>query len=233
MTEPLRLAKRLAEMIPCSRREAELYIEGGWVKVDGQVVEEPQFRVSTQHIELHADATLLPVEPATILFHQPAAALSMPAFSAATRWADDRSGIHMLKRHLLRLAATLPIEEGASGLRVFTQNWRITRKLVDDAATIEQEYIVEFTGPMSRESLDKLNQGSSYQGRELSPAKVSQQNETHLRFAIKGVRPGQVAHLCSRAGVQATAMKRIRIGRVAMAKLPLGQWCYLSDSERF
>ena len=43
MTEPVRLAKRLAAQLPCSRREAELYITGGWVKVDGQVVEAPQF----------------------------------------------------------------------------------------------------------------------------------------------------------------------------------------------
>jgi 23S rRNA pseudouridine2604 synthase len=35
MTEPVRLAKRLAEMLACSRREAEQYIEGGWVTVDG------------------------------------------------------------------------------------------------------------------------------------------------------------------------------------------------------
>ena len=35
-----RLAKRVAEIVPCSRREAEQYIEGGWVSVDGQIVEE-------------------------------------------------------------------------------------------------------------------------------------------------------------------------------------------------
>ena len=39
MTEPVRLSKRVADMVPCSRREAEQYIEGGWVRVDGQVVE--------------------------------------------------------------------------------------------------------------------------------------------------------------------------------------------------
>ena len=52
MTEPIRLAKRLAEMLPCSRSEAEQYIKGGWVTVDGGVVEEPQFKVLNQTIEL-------------------------------------------------------------------------------------------------------------------------------------------------------------------------------------
>ena len=35
--EPVRLSKRLIEQLGCSRREAELYIEGGWVTVDGIV----------------------------------------------------------------------------------------------------------------------------------------------------------------------------------------------------
>ena len=35
MTEPVRLAKHVAALVPCSRREAEQYIEGGWVRVDG------------------------------------------------------------------------------------------------------------------------------------------------------------------------------------------------------
>ena len=72
MSEPIRLAKRLAEMLPCSRREAEQYIAGGWVTVDGLVVEEPQFRVSGERIELSKDASLLALESVTLLLHKPA-----------------------------------------------------------------------------------------------------------------------------------------------------------------
>ena len=52
MSEPVRLAKRVAELKGCSRREAEQYIEGGWVTVDGVVVEEPQSRVQDQQVEI-------------------------------------------------------------------------------------------------------------------------------------------------------------------------------------
>ena len=49
----IRLAKRVADMLGCSRREAELYIEGGWVTVDGAGVEAPQARVApTQDVAL-------------------------------------------------------------------------------------------------------------------------------------------------------------------------------------
>ena len=253
MTDPVRLAKRLAELVHCSRREAELYIAGGWVRVDGQVVEEPQFMVAQQKVELDPAATLTPVEPVTILFHQPSPQSSpasgrgseregqslIPAdavkqlICADTRAADDHSGIHLLKQHFVRLTQCLPLELHASGLAVFTQDFRVTRKLTDDAATVEQEYIVEVAGELVADGLKLLNLGLSFNGKPLPPIKASWQNETHLRFALKGVQPGQVAHMCKAVGLRVLAMKRIRIGRVSMSKLPLAQWRYLMPHEKF
>lgn len=238
MTTPVRLSKRLAEMLPCSRREAEIYIAGGWVRVDGLVVEEPQFMVSEQQIELHPDASLTPIEPVTILLHQPADTGANPSgalhlIRSETRAADDRSGIHLLKQHFLRLTPHIPLESAASGMAIFTQDWRAARKLDDDAATLEQEYTVEITGELPPEKLELLNHGLTFNGRALPKAKVSWQSETRLRFALKGAQPGQIAHMCQSVEVQVLAMKRIRVGRVSMGKLPPGQWRYLKTLERF
>ena len=71
MIDPIRLAKRVAELRACSRREAELLITGGWVKVDGIVVEEPQFRVADQRIEIDPQADPSQAEPVTLLLHKP------------------------------------------------------------------------------------------------------------------------------------------------------------------
>lgn len=236
MTGSVRLAKRLVELVRCSRREAELYIAGGWVKVDGQVTEEPQFMVSQQKVELNPEASLIPVEPVTMLFHQPLIADTDPAqqpIRAGTRAADDPSGIHMLKLHFVRLAQGMPLEINASGLLVFTQDWRVSRKLIDDAATVEQEYIVEVSGELVPHGLKRLNHGLSFNGRALAPIKASWQNETRLRLALKSVQPGQIAHMCQSVGLTVVSMKRIRIGRVSMAKLQSGQWRYLMPEERF
>jgi len=238
MTTPIRLDKYLAATLPCSRREADLYIAGGWVTVDGTVVEEPQFMVAGQKIELHPDATLAPIEPVTILLHQPANTGPNPSavlqlLRPETRMAHDHSGIHLLKQHFLRLAPQIPLERNASGLVVYTQDWRAARKLSDDAASLEQEYIVEVAGELPAEKLKLLNHGLSYNGRPLPPCKVSWQNETHLRFALKGMQPGQIAHMCQSVALQVLAMKRVRIGRVSMGKLPPGQWHYLRAQEKF
>ncbi|MEQ1592821.1 MAG: rRNA pseudouridine synthase [Thiobacillaceae bacterium] len=240
MTEPVRLAKRLAEILPCSRREAEQYIEGGWVRVDGVVVEEPQFRVQSQTIALDPKARLTPSEPVTILFNKPpgyhsgeGANPALALISAATHIANDDADIHLLKKHFSGLTATTPLETDASGLVVFTQNWQVARKLGEDADSVEHEVIVEVTGELIPHGLKRLNHGLIFNGKPLPPCKVSWQNETRLRFAIKAARLGQIAHMCERVGLEVLSMKRIRIGRVPMAQLPLGQWRYLRMDERF
>ena len=239
MSEPVRLSKRLIELIHCSRSEAEKYIEGGWVLVDGEIVDAPQFKVLDQKVELHPDATLAPIEPATILLNMPEkfdvtapnAALSL--IIPAARSADDRSGVRLLRRHLAGLMPTTPLETGAKGLLVFTQDDRVLRRLVQDAQKNEQEYIVEVSGEIVADGLARLNSGMQRNGRPLPPAKVSWQNEKRLRFALKSIEPGQIEFMCAQVGLTVQAMTRIRIGRVPMAKLPPGQWCFLSAGVLF
>ena len=152
----------------------------------------------------------------------------------ANTWAaHDPSGIHITKQHFARLKQGTPLEKNASGLLVFTQDFRVVRKLIDDAATIEQEYIVEIAGEMPPDGLKLIRHGLNFNGRALPPIKISWQNETRLRFALKGAQPGQIVHMCKSVGLQVLAMKRIRIGRMSMSKLQPGLWRYLMPHERF
>ena len=233
MTETVRLAKRLAEMLPCSRREAEQYIEGGWVTVDGVVIEEPQFRVSHQKIKLSKEASLLAPTAVTLLLHKPAEYEA--DLKLATRCPDENGGITLLKKHLAAELVT-PLALPASGLVVFTDDWRVARKLVDDAATLEHEVVVEVDGtikPGGLERLNRIDHGFTFNGKLLGPAKVSWQSEARLRFALKGEQPGQIAYFCESVGLTVTGMKRLRIGRVAMSGLRAGQWRYLLPTEQF
>jgi 23S rRNA pseudouridine2604 synthase len=240
MTEPVRLAKRVAELRGCSRREAEQFIAGGWVRVDGIVVEEPQFRVTDQHIEVDPRADPSQAEPVTLLLHKPPGYHTIdgepPAaqlLTAANLWAEDTSGLRPLKKHFAQLTLCVPLETDASGLVVFTQDWRVARKLTEDAATLEHEVVVEVAGELATNGLKRLNRGIPYHGKTPPTIKVSWQNETRLRVALKGALPGQIAHLCEAVGLQVLSMKRIRLGRVPLGKLPAGQWRYLREDERF
>ncbi|MCP8464914.1 RNA pseudouridine synthase [Pseudomonas sp. ZM23] len=228
MSEPIRLSKRLAELLPCSRREAELYIEGGWVTVDGMPVEEPQFKVEAQRIELLPGAVPEPLPPMTLLLNKPVGCSveeALALLNAEHRWSDDPCQQRVLRKHFRQQRPTTPLEDGASGLLVFTQNYGVTRKLMDDAARVEHEYVVEVSGGLDANALKKMTQGL--------PLKASWQSENRLRIAGKQVRPGLIGKLCRDAGLRVDSIRRIRLGGVAMAKLPLGQWRYLQPGERF
>ena len=240
MPDSIRLAKHLAELVRCSRREAELYIEGGWVSVDGEVIEEPGFRLHGQTVTLAPDATLAPQPAVTILLHKPmgidgstAEGTALGLIRPEAIAAGDRSGIRFLKRHVAGLTLAAPLADSASGLMVWTQDWRVARKLVEDAARIEHEFIVEVTGAIMPDGLALLNSGSAVPGRPTGPLKVSWQNETHLRFALKAAGTHPIAQLCTSVGLTARAIRRIRIGRISMAALGSGQWRYLLGYERF
>lgn len=234
MSEPIRLSKRLIELVNCSRREAELYIEGGWVSVDGVVVDEPQYKVSsTQNVTLHPEAKAEALSPVTLLFNRPAGADQAPHLTATEQWAEDVSGIRVLNAHFRRLRELAPLQAGAAGLHVLSQDWRCERKLSDDLFKLEQEYILELQKPADDVSLKKLNQPFSMQGMPLPACKVSRQSELKLRVAVKNPKAGQLAFMCTSLGLELLSMKRIRIGALSMGKIPTGEWRYMAGWEKF
>jgi 23S rRNA pseudouridine2604 synthase len=224
---PIRLSRRVAMLKGCSRSEAEQLIEGGWVRVDGRVVEEPQARVLDEAIEIDPAAKPAPAQPVTLLLNKLPGAVA--SAGPQQRAGDDRSGVRALKRHFQHLVTPMPLGAAASGLAVLTQDGRVIRRLTEDAALVEEEWIVEVAGVIAPEVVQRL-------GRELrGKASVNSQSETEarLRVAVKGVPSGRLAAISAAAGLEVLALKRLRLGRVSLGQLAPGKWRYLLPHERF
>ena len=131
----------------------------------------------------------------------------------------------------------MELETGASGLVVFTQDWRTTRKLSEDLGTMEHEYLVEVKGEVEPDALKPIGYALKDDRNNLPQVKVSVSSSTpamsRIRFAVKGSHPGLVAYLCGEANFEILAMRRVRLGRVTIADLPVGQWRYLAEWEKF
>lgn len=247
MSDPqtVRLAKRVAQDTGCSRNEAQQYIEGGWVLVDGQVCEEPGMRVAPEsRVALAAGARAEAAPPVTLLFHKPAGVdagwADNPEVASMLAWlqpgkrsAADRSGIRPLKKHLSGLRLTDGLEAQASGLVALTQDWRVARRLIEDAGRIEHEYLIETGAPIADEALARLNRASGPDGKPVAGLKASRQSETRLRMVLKTPPRGLLARLCADAGLAIVSLRRIRIGRIPLSGLDSGQWRYLAAHEKF
>jgi 23S rRNA pseudouridine2604 synthase len=90
-----------AEQAGCSRREAELLIEGGWVQVNGQVIEEPQHRVrpGQDQVSLDPQARPEPIAPATLLWHRPDPDTPCTVQALQQRPPSGAQPPRLLKRH--------------------------------------------------------------------------------------------------------------------------------------
>lgn len=236
MSDTTRLSKCVIAQLGCSRREAELYISGGWVTVDGQVIDEPQFQVADQTVALLPGATAEALDPVTLLLHQDAGQTAdngLRSMTAETLSPAHAEGHRVLRGHFARLNCVAELPAGATGLQIYTQDWRAERKITADLRKLEQEYVVEVSGEIINTGLERLNRGFNWKGNELPKVKASWQNETRLRLVLKDPAPGLIELLCRSVGLQVVSMRRIRLGGVAMSKLPVAHWRYLESKEKF
>ncbi len=234
----------MSELGLCSRREADEWIENGWVRVDGQVVKTLGARVSpSARIEIDPAAARHQSEQVTILLnkpigyvsgqaedgHEPAIVLIRPE----NRWTGDSSPIRFKPSHLRGLAPAGRLDIDSTGLLVFTQDGRVARRLIGQDSEVEKEYLVRVEGSLSDEGMRRLHHGLELDGVRLKPTRVSWQNEHQLRFVLREGRKRQIRRMCEMVGLVVTALKRVRSGSVPLGPLPIGQWRYLRQDERF
>lgn len=245
MTEGERLSKRMAALGLASRREADEWIEAGWVRVNGKLAVlglrvQPDVR-----IDIDPRARREQLQRMTVLLHKPIGYVSgqaedghEPAVVLVTRenrWSEDHS--HGPTGALRGLAPAGRLDIDSTGLLVLTQDGRVARTLIGENSPIEKEYLVRVRrvqpGPLPPEGMAMLQHGLMLDGQALKPAKVSWANEDQLRFVLREGRKRQIRRMCEQVGLEVTGLKRVRIGSVVLGKLPLGQWRYLRGDESF
>ena len=240
----IRLSKRMTELGLCSRREADEYIEKGWVRVDGRVISELGSRVHPgQVVELDRRGQTAQDRRVTFLLNKPVGYVSGQAedgYEPASvllvpdnHWTEDPSETRYLRTHHRGLAPAGRLDIDSVGLLVFTQDGRIARALIGEDSKIEKEYHVRVEGRLDAEGLKLLNHGLSLDGEALRPAKVSWLNEDQLRFVLREGKKRQIRRMCEMVGLKVIGLKRVRIGRVMLGNLPPGQWRYLAADEQF
>ncbi|MDD4963394.1 MAG: pseudouridine synthase [Gallionella sp.] len=242
--EKIRLSKRMSELGLCSRREADNYIEKGWVEVDGVIVSELGSKVfAHQKVILRTPAQQSQEQRVTILLNKPIGYVSGQAehgykpasvlFDESNRWREDESPTQFHRSQILGLAPAGRLDIDSQGLLVLTQDGRVAKQLIGEDSRVDKEYLVRVQGQLEPTGLALLCQGLKLDGEYLKPAKVTWQNEDQLRFILREGKKRQIRRMCELVGLKVTGLKRIRIGKVKLGNLPVGQWRYLGEHEQF
>ena len=244
----VRLSKRMSELGLASRREADAWIERGWVRVDGRVVNELGSRVlAEQRVTLDPRARRAQAELVTVLLNKPIGYVSgqaegghRPARVLVTpdrRWREDEAPLRFSPQHLRSLVPAGRLDIDSVGLLVLTQDGRVARQLVGVGGEIEKEYLVRVETldrmPLPAERLELLRHGLELDGAALRPAVVEWLNADQLRFVLKEGKKRQIRRMCEAVSLHVLGLKRVRIGTVALGALPPGQWRYMGEQESF
>ena len=174
----------MGELGLCSRREADRWIESGWVKVDGQVVDTLGVRVSPNaRIEIDRAAREHQSGQVTILLHKPVGYVSGQAedgyepaivlIRPENRWTADPSPIQFQREHLRSLVPAGRLDIDSTGLLVLTQDGRVAKQLIGENSSVEKEYLVRVEGDLSPDGMKRLQYGLTLDGVKLKPAQVS------------------------------------------------------------
>ena len=252
----VRLNKRMAELGLCSRREADAWIDQGWVRVNGQVAEMGMQVGSTDRITVERAAQEQQEQQVTVLLHKPMGYVSgqaedghepaMVLFQARNQWTGDTTRIRFSPAQFKGLAPAGRLDIDSVGMLVMTQDGRVARQLIGEDADMEKEYLVRVTcaGPngdvavnvqahFPAAQMQRLRHGLSLDGKPLKPAQVEWQNPEQLRFVLKEGKKRQIRRMCEQVGLKVVGLKRIRMGRISLGALPVGQWRYLGPKESF
>ena len=244
--------KRMAERGRCSRREADEWIERGWVRVNGEVAVMGLQVAPDARIEVDRKARGQQEQRVTVLLnkpigyvsgqaedgHEPAIVLVQPR----NQWNGDTSRQRFAREHLRGLAPAGRLDIDSTGMLVLTQDGRVARALIGEDSGMEKEYLVrvalgeavkDVQSAFPAAQLARLRHGLSLDGQPLKPAQVDWQNPEQLRFVLTEGKKRQIRRMCEAVGLKVVGLKRIRIGRVMLGQLPLGQWRFLAPNERF
>ena len=248
MNEPLRLSKRMSELGLCSRREADEWIERGWVRVDGKIVAELGSKVlPSQTVTVERQAAAQQARRVTILINKPLGYVSGQAedgykpavvlVGPDSRWKEDTAITAFHGSQLKSLVPAGRLDIDSIGLLVLTQDGRVAKQLIGEDTDIEKEYLVrvQYTKPgkLPDAMLKKLNHGLVMDGEPLKRAVVKWQNDDQLSFILRQGKKRQIRRMCDIVGLRVLGLKRVRIGKVTLGDLPVGEWRYLRPDEQF
>ena len=247
-----RLNKRMADLGMCSRREADSWIEKGWVKVNGALAPMGLQVTSADQIEVDPAARGQQANQVTILMNKPMGFVSGQAedghepavslFTANNRWRDDNARFFFHPSQLRGLAPAGRLDIDSIGLLVLTQDGRVARQLIGEDSEIEKEYLVRVSmGDITTNvqaacppsQIARLRHGLLLDDKPLLPAEVEWQNPEQLRFVLREGKKRQIRRMCEQVGLKVVGLKRIRVGRVVLGNLPIGAWRYLGPHEQF
>ena len=224
-----RLQKVLARTGWGSRRECEILIEDGRVKVNDEIAVLGR-RVKTATDKVEVDGVTIGVAPGLVYY-----LLNKPVDVITT--AKDTHG----RQTVIELVPLEPrvfpvgrLDAETEGLLILTNDGELGHRLTHPSFGIEKEYLAHVdcsSNGVSESALKKLRDGIELDDGVTSPAQVGQLQPGVLRIVIHEGRNRQIRRMCDAVGHPVERLVRVRVGPLIDRTLAPGKWRHLTTAE--
>jgi len=214
-----------------SRRACEEMILDGTVTVNGEVVSELPVMVDPARDRIVvAGKPLRSERPVYFLMNKPRGVLCTHEDpDGRKRVIDLMVGIRERVFPIGRLEAE------SAGLILLTNDGNLTQKLTHPRYGVPKTYRAEVAGVPGEEALEKARRGIWLSDGRTSPAKIEfihkDRDRAILEITLREGRDRELRRVLAKLGHKVLRMTRIRMGKLSIAKLPVGAFRTLSPAE--
>lgn len=222
-----RLQKFISQAGIASRRHAEELISAGKVKVNGNVVRVLGTKVDTAKDKVEVDGKKITQQQLIYLV------LNKPKRYVTTRHDPRarRTVFELLPPHLKNVVWPVGrLDFDTEGLLIFTNDGELTQAMTHPSKEHEKEYEVILDKELSAGRKEKIENGMIIDGKKTSPAKIRTQGTTVYITIHEGMNR-QVRKMFGSLGFSVRNLKRIRIGKLKLNNLQLGQYQVVSKQD--
>jgi 23S rRNA pseudouridine2605 synthase len=228
-SDEIRLNKYIANSGACSRRDADIYIQSGNVKVNGVAVTEMGYKVKPGDVVNFDGAVLTPEKKEYILLNKP------KNFTTSAEEVEHRNVSELIKG--ASIASLSPIgrmDKNTTGLLLFTNDTDIIRKFSLPNQKSAKIYQVTLDKNLKFEDLEKIQSGVTLDGHRLYVDEISYiENEAKNEIGIKLRTPNVKVVRAIFENFKYTVIKVDRVAFAGLTKknLPRGNWRALTEQE--
>ncbi len=225
---PIRLNKYIANSGICSRRDADIYIASGTVRVNGEVVTEMGYKVKLTDEVKFDGRRINPVKKEYVLLNKPSGFYVTGSFERHNRTVMDLVA-NAAKGEITPVGK---LETEAKGLLFFTNDGTLKKKLARTG--IRQIFHVRLNRNFSSEDLETLREGVGLEDGWVKPQAVdyvTKRPKREVGIELDSVKPQIVQRLFKKLGYEVKEMDRVAYGELTKKDLPRGRYRHLTAQE--
>jgi 23S rRNA pseudouridine2605 synthase len=227
----IRLNKYIANAGVCSRREADNLIISGAVKINGEVVSELGSKVKPSDKVTIGGQTLTSEKHRYVILNKP------KGYITTTDDPLERKTVMVLveKACKERIYPVGRLDRTTMGLLLFTNDGDLAKKLTHPKHNIKKTYHVFLGQPLSKNDLQKIDEGIKLEDGLIKPDAVSYVGDGADRKSIGiELHSGKnriVRRIFESLGYQVIKLDRVFFAGLTKKDLPRGRWRHLTEEE--